>query len=237
MHFEFILASLAAFAAAAPMEMADDVSYGSYTPYKAYASYGPYSNVVDEEVEKMQNAVMHPKRDAAMRQRGNLYYDKYSSYKPYSAYGSYASAAEEEASNMDMGMSTEAEKREQMMIEAAMPNDAAPTPNKLKRHMPMSIPMEPPHLLEDTHTRSKKNTKRAVNHPDEAELPHSPTSHADATLPNNWYGKYNPYTGYGGYNRGMEGEADSSGDDEAMGMGMGKDEGWKGIGMGMGMVE
>jgi hypothetical protein len=59
MQFQLILAGLAAFAAAAPMEPAsDDKSMKGYTPYTSYGSayyetYTPYSASVEEEGAKV----------------------------------------------------------------------------------------------------------------------------------------------------------------------------------------
>lgn len=59
MHFELVLAGLAVFAAAAPIERAaDGSSYGSYDPYQTYGSYSPYSGAVEGEAGKMQQKGM-----------------------------------------------------------------------------------------------------------------------------------------------------------------------------------
>lgn len=59
MRFEVILASLVAFVAAAPVEMASDGSYGKYTLYSSYTPYGNYGTAAEAAAAKMQIGTLH----------------------------------------------------------------------------------------------------------------------------------------------------------------------------------
>ncbi|KAF1844750.1 uncharacterized protein K460DRAFT_97904 [Cucurbitaria berberidis CBS 394.84] len=188
MHFELVLASLAAFAAAVPVEMAHDGSYGSYAPY---AGYNPYSSAVEQEAAKMQNEAMNMKRDGNMGQASDI---KYLSYTPYALYGPYSAAVDSAAAMMEE--MDKATKRDNMMMDNAMmatkgeelANPASPYDPMAqeKRDMLMTDSM----MLDPMTATATDDMKRDVNHPDAAEMASSPDSAAAGTLPNNWYGKY-----------------------------------------------
>lgn len=65
MRFAFTLATLVAFAAAAPTEKGTDATGGGYSSYRPYTAYGVYPGAADAEAARMQTEA-HLRRAEAM---------------------------------------------------------------------------------------------------------------------------------------------------------------------------
>lgn len=57
MRFAFTLATLVAFAAAAPTEKGTDATGGGYSSYRPYTAYGVYPGAADAEAARMQTGM------------------------------------------------------------------------------------------------------------------------------------------------------------------------------------
>ncbi|KAL6708354.1 hypothetical protein ACN47E_003278 [Coniothyrium glycines] len=189
MYCKLLIACMATLVVAAPVEMAGDVVYAGYKPYGAYGSYGTYGESAEAKANMMEtDAESHTKRVV------------YGKYDPYTTYGAYTGGK--------LGKETakmEATKRDMMMHDAGMMSkdmEESMANENTKRHMMhdniiekemLDSSMAEKNMVHDQDTTQE--TKRDMPALSEM-VDHKQGS---TTLPDNWYGKYNPYSDYGSY--------------------------------------
>jgi hypothetical protein len=128
-------------------------------------------------------------------------YTKYSGYTPYSSYGSYASAVDAAAAKL------ETSRLNPFSLHPALNGFLLTStfPQAAKRDMTMAddgtytvYAGYKPYASYGPYSSAADETadtdsallERSVNHPDASEMASGPKDLASATLPNNWYGKY-----------------------------------------------
>ncbi|KAF2826437.1 hypothetical protein CC86DRAFT_455924 [Ophiobolus disseminans] len=181
MRYAIVLAGLMAWAAAAPVNLPGESHYFSYRPYATYDPYSGYPRAVEDAAAKMRmDLSLLPKRDP-MEMTGDKYY-------PH--------VKEEMIGNMRAGAAHM--KREPMNV--AQDSDFTMA-SQIEKHAEMMDADK--RSLKDasvvTYSIDDTSVMERSNQPSFSEMANTPDSHASATLPHNWYGKYDPYGNYGSY--------------------------------------